>query len=112
VGSISSLSLLLGISSKVPYYKFWKSLNSQVSDVFWEISPTSYFLKLPVYILSAGPHSFSPFPSPNTLLIGEGGNFTKPTFDRRLISKIYKELKKLITKKQTTQSKNWGIELK
>jgi hypothetical protein len=33
--------------------------------------------------------------------------FTNPISDRRLISKIYKELKKLITKKtQTTQSKN------
>jgi hypothetical protein len=26
--------------------------------------------------------------------------FTNPTYDQRLISKIYKELKKLITKKQ------------
>jgi hypothetical protein len=34
--------------------------------------------------------------------------FTNPTSDRGLISKIYKELKKLITKKtQKTQSKNW-----
>jgi hypothetical protein len=33
--------------------------------------------------------------------------FTNPTFDRGLISNIYKELKKLATKKtQTTQSKN------
>ena len=37
--------------------------------------------------------------------------FTNPTSNRGLISKIYKELKKLITKKQTTQSKKWGIEL-
>jgi hypothetical protein len=27
---------------------------------------TSYFLRLPVYILSAGPQGFSPFPSTNT----------------------------------------------
>jgi hypothetical protein len=27
---------------------------------------TSYFLRLPVSILSAGPQGFSPFPSPNT----------------------------------------------
>jgi hypothetical protein len=36
-------------------------------------------------------------------------NFTYPTFDRELISKIYKELKKLTTpppKNQTTQTKN------
>jgi hypothetical protein len=33
-------------------------------------------------------------------------NFTNPTFDRGLMSEIYKELKKLTTKKtQTTQSK-------
>ena len=32
--------------------------------------------------------------------------FTNPTCDRGLISKIYKELKKLITKKQTTQFKS------
>jgi hypothetical protein len=32
--------------------------------------------------------------------------FTNPTSDRKLISKIYKELKKLISKNQTTQSKN------
>jgi hypothetical protein len=37
--------------------------------------------------------------------------FTNLTSDRGLISKICKELKKLITKKQTTQSKKWGIEL-
>jgi hypothetical protein len=30
--------------------------------------PTSYFLRLPVYILSAGPQGFSPFPLPNTSL--------------------------------------------
>jgi hypothetical protein len=31
-----------------------------------EVPPTSYFLRLLIYILSAGPQSFSPFPSPNT----------------------------------------------
>ena len=34
--------------------------------------------------------------------------FTNPTSDRGLVSKIYKELKKLITKKP---NKKWGIEL-
>jgi hypothetical protein len=33
-------------------------------------------------------------------------NFTNLTYNRGLISKIYKELKKLTTKNQTTQSKN------
>ena len=32
---------------------------------FLEGAPTSYLLKLPVSFLSAGPQSFSPFPSPN-----------------------------------------------
>jgi hypothetical protein len=37
----------------------------------------------------------------------EGKNFTNPISDRGLISKIYKELKALISKKnQTTQLKN------
>ena len=66
VGSISSLSLLSGISSKVPPFESWESLTSQVSGAFWRVPPTSYFLRLPVSILSAGPQGFSPFPSPNT----------------------------------------------
>jgi hypothetical protein len=37
--------------------------------------------------------------------------FSNPTFNRELISKIYKELKKLTTKNQTTQSKKWDIKL-
>jgi hypothetical protein len=57
VGSINSLSLPSGISSKVPPYESWKSLTSQVSGAFWGGSPpTSYFLRFSVYILSAGPH--------------------------------------------------------
>ena len=38
--------------------------------------------------------------------------FTNPTSDRGLVSKIYKELKKLITKKQTnkqTTQSNYGV---
>ena len=62
MGSLSSLSLLSGISSKVPPFESWESLTSQVSGAFWGIPPTSYFLRLPVYILSAGPQGFSPFP--------------------------------------------------
>ena len=37
--------------------------------------------------------------------------FTNPTSDRGLISKIYKELKKLITKKTKQPNQKWGIEL-
>jgi hypothetical protein len=65
VSSISSLSLLSGISSKVPPLESWESLIFQVSSTFWGVPPT-YILKLPVSILSAGPQGFSHFPSPNT----------------------------------------------
>ena len=54
VGSISSLSLLSGISSTVPPFESWQSLTSQFSGAFWKISPTSYLLRLSVFILSAG----------------------------------------------------------
>jgi hypothetical protein len=53
VGSISSLSLLLGISSKVPPCESWESFTSQISGAFWGEALTSYFLRFPVYILSA-----------------------------------------------------------
>jgi hypothetical protein len=66
VVSITSLSLLSDISSKVPHFDSWESLTSQVLGAFWTVPPTSYFLRLPVSILSVGPRSFSPFPSPNT----------------------------------------------
>jgi hypothetical protein len=64
--SVSSLFLLLGISSMVPPYESWDSLTSQVSGAFCVVAPTTYFLMLPVYILSAGPQGFSNFSSPNT----------------------------------------------
>jgi hypothetical protein len=63
MGSISSFSIMLGISSNIPPFE---SLTSQVYDAFWGVPSTSYFLRLPVYILSAGPQGFSSFPSPNT----------------------------------------------
>jgi hypothetical protein len=63
VGSISSLSLLSGISSEIPPFESWESLTSQVSGAFWGGLPTSSFLRLPVYTC---PQGFSPFPSPNT----------------------------------------------
>ena len=56
VSSISSLSLLSDISSKVPLRSLVHSGGS----------PQTYLLRLPVSILSAGPQGFSPFPSPNT----------------------------------------------
>ena len=65
VGFISTLCLLAGISSKVPPFDSWESLNSQVSGDFWSNPATSYLLRLPVSILSEGPQGFSPFSSPN-----------------------------------------------
>jgi hypothetical protein len=59
VGSTNSLSSLLGTSSKVPPYESWESLTSQV------FGTTSYFLRLPVFIVSAGTQGFCSFPSPN-----------------------------------------------
>jgi hypothetical protein len=40
-----------------------------------------------------------------------GKNFsTKPTSNSELISKIYKELKKIVAKKPNNWIKKWGIE--
>ena len=66
VGSTNSLSPLLAITSRVSPFEFSESLTSQVSGTFWRVPPTSYLLRLPVFILSAGLQGFSPFPSPNT----------------------------------------------
>ena len=41
MGSISSLSLLLGFSSKVPPFESLESFTSQVSGAFWRVPPTS-----------------------------------------------------------------------
>ena len=41
VGSITSLSLPSGISSKVPPFESWESFTSQVSGAFWEV-PSTY----------------------------------------------------------------------
>jgi hypothetical protein len=67
-GSISSFSLLSGISFKVPPFESWDSLTSQVSVAFWRFLPNSYIQRLPVSILSAVPQGLTPFPSPNTSL--------------------------------------------
>jgi hypothetical protein len=67
VSSISSLSLLLGITSKVLLFESWESLTSQVSGVFWSPPPPTFYLpRLPISILSASPQGFNPFLSPNT----------------------------------------------
>jgi hypothetical protein len=63
VGSISSVSQLWSISYKVSPFE---SLTSQFSGALQRVPPTSYLQRLPVYILSAAPQGFSPFPSPNT----------------------------------------------
>ena len=55
-----------GISWKDPPSESWESLTSQISGVFWRVLRTSYFLRLPLSILSVGPQGFSPFPLPNT----------------------------------------------
>ena len=39
-------------------------------------------------------------------------SFTNPTSDRGLIPKIYKELKKLDSRKPNNHIKKWGAELK
>jgi hypothetical protein len=71
----SGLSLLLGILFKIPPFESRESLTSQVSGAFWRVHPTSYFPRLLVCILSAGPQRFSPFPSPNT----RSGSLLLPT---------------------------------
>ena len=43
-----------------------ESLTSQVSGAFQGILETSYFLSLPISIISAGPQDFSLFPLSNT----------------------------------------------
>jgi hypothetical protein len=54
VGSISSLSLwALGFSN----------LPGLCCILGWGSPPTSYFLRLPIYILSADPQGISPYPS-------------------------------------------------
>jgi hypothetical protein len=61
VGSISSLSLLSGISSKVPPYESWESLTSQVSGAFWE-TPNLLFPEVACFhcfCWSSGLQSFS-----------------------------------------------------
>jgi hypothetical protein len=73
VSSISSLSLLWGISFKVSPFQ---SFTSQVSVAFLRVLPISYLPRLPVSILSAGPQGFSPFPSSNT----RSGSTLLPTY--------------------------------
>jgi hypothetical protein len=80
VGSLTSLSLLLGISSKVPPFESWETLTSQVSGAFCRVPPYSYFPRLHVSILSAGPPGFSNFPSPNT----KSGSTLPPPFPHPL----------------------------
>jgi hypothetical protein len=47
-------------------FESWESLIFQVSGAFWMVPPISYILRLPVYILSAGPQVFNPLSSLNT----------------------------------------------
>jgi hypothetical protein len=68
VGSISSLSLLLGISFKAPPFESWESFTFQVSGAHWRVPPTSYLPRLPVSTLSSGHQGFSLFPLSNTRL--------------------------------------------
>ena len=65
-GGLYKFPLPTGDSFNVPPFESWESLTSQVSGAFWKVPPTSYLLRLPVSILSAGPQGFSPFSSPNT----------------------------------------------
>ena len=61
-GFIIFLSLLSGISFKVPPFESWEYLTSQVSGTFFRLPTTSFFLGLPVNILSAGIQGFNTFP--------------------------------------------------
>lgn len=56
VGSISSLSQLMGSSSKVPPFDSWESLTSHVSGAFWRIPlpqpPISWSCLFPLFLLA------------------------------------------------------------
>ena len=74
VGSISSLSLLLGISSKVPPFESWESFTSQVSGTLWGCLFPFFLLALRASVVFPHPIPdhvpLSPPPTPSTLLPG------------------------------------------
>jgi hypothetical protein len=68
VGSISFLSVLSGISSKVPPFESWESLTSQVFGFFWGVfsqPPISWVLLFPFFLLGLRASVLFPYPIPD-----------------------------------------------
>jgi hypothetical protein len=64
VGSISSISLMSGLSYKVPLFDSWESFTSQVYGAFSRVLPTPYLMRLPVSFFLLALRSSVIFPHP------------------------------------------------
>jgi hypothetical protein len=115
MSSVSSLSLLSGISSKVPPFESWESLTSQISGTSCRVPPppTSWGWQCAFFLLALG--GYSHFPS---LSARSGSSFSPklpPTFPRRSPLSPYSLL--LSSPFQVRLSRphldpqNWSIEL-
>ena len=82
VGSISSLSLLLGVWSKVPPFESLESLTSWVSGAFGGVSPNLLFSEvtcLHSFCWPSGLQSFFPHPIPNKVSLSPPPLPSSPT---------------------------------